>query len=197
MSLDFRKAEFVRSAADARGFPRDARPRIVMAGRSNVGKSSTINALLERKFARVSAKPGKTVMINLFLIDDRCWMVDLPGYGYAATSHAERERFSALTNDYLSADAGEIRLMILIVDARHRPTADDCAMYRWIVGQGIRPLVLANKVDKLKASECEKNLQIIRETLEMDDAVKLIGFSAETKKNKEIVLSEIRQALEG
>ena len=196
MKLDFGKADFVRSAADERGFPRDVRPRVVMAGRSNVGKSSAINALLGKKFARVSGTPGKTVFVNLFLVDDRLWLIDLPGYGYAQTSRAERERFSRLIDRYLAADLSRIVLMVLLVDARHKPTADDCTMYRWMRETGVRPLVLANKLDKLKPSEQAANLALIRETLGMEDDVKLIGFSAEKQTNKEEVLSEIRQAAE-
>lgn len=196
MKLDFGKADFVRSAADERGFPRDARPRVVMAGRSNVGKSSAINALLGKKFARVSGTPGKTVFVNLFLVDDRLWLIDLPGYGYAQTSRAERERFSRLIDRYLAADLSRIVLMVLLVDARHKPTADDCTMYRWMRETGVRPLVLANKLDKLKPSEQAANLALIRETFGMEDDVKLIGFSAEKQTNKEEVLSEIRQAAE-
>ena len=169
---------------------------VVLAGRSNVGKSSAINALLGKKFARVSGTPGKTVFVNLFLVDDRLWLIDLPGYGYAQTSRAERERFSRLIDRYLAADLSRIVLMVLLVDARHKPTADDCTMYRWMRETGVRPLVLANKLDKLKPSEQAANLALIRETFGMEDDVKLIGFSAEKQTNKEEVLSEIRQAAE-
>ena len=196
MKLDFAKAVFVRSAADERGFPNDARPRVVFVGRSNVGKSSTINALLGGKHARVSGTPGKTVFVNLFLIDERLWLVDLPGYGYSKTSRAERERYSQLIDNYLAADRDEIALMVQIVDARHKPSADDLIMYRWMRDSGVPTLVLANKVDKLKPRETEENLRLIRETLELNSNVKLIGFSAEKQTNKEEVLSSIRQATE-
>ena len=196
MKIDFSKTVFIRSAADARGFPKDGRPRIVMAGRSNVGKSSTINALFGGKLARVSGTPGKTVFVNLFLADERLWIVDLPGYGYAKTSHAERERFSILIDQYLQQDYSEICLMILIVDARHKPTADDRTMCEWIRAANTPMLVLANKLDKLKPAEQQRSLNLIRETLELSEDVKLIGFSAEKQINKEDVLSAIRQAAE-
>lgn len=194
MKIDFKKAEFIRSAADERGFPKDMRPRVIFAGRSNVGKSSTINMLLGRNFARVSGTPGKTVFVNLFLIDERLWFVDLPGYGYAKVSKAEQERFSKLIESYLTSDLQNIRLMVLIVDARHKPTADDRTMFEWISALNVPALVIANKLDKLKPAEQEKNLEIIRETLGINSHVKLIGFSAEKQINKEEVLSEIRRA---
>ncbi|MEA5038522.1 MAG: ribosome biogenesis GTP-binding protein YihA/YsxC [Clostridiaceae bacterium] len=197
MKLNFNNAAFVRSAADERGFPRDGRPRVIFAGRSNVGKSSTINTLLGRKFARISGTPGKTVFVNLFLVDDRLWFIDLPGYGYAKVSKTERERFSKLIDSYLITDLPNIRLMVLIVDARHEPTADDRTMLEWMRTSGAPILILANKLDKLKPSEREQNLAVIRETLVLDETIKLIGFSSEKQINKEDVLSFIRQAAQG
>ena len=130
--MNFSKAEFIRSAASAKDFPRDGLPRVLFAGRSNVGKSSTINTLLQRKnFARVSASPGKTVFVNLFRIDERVWFVDLPGYGYARVSQREKERFSRLIEEYMNADRQNVGRAYLIVDARHRPTADDQLMAQW------------------------------------------------------------------
>ena len=149
--MNFSKAEFVRSAASSRDFPRDSLPRVIFAGRSNVGKSSSINCLLQRKnFARVSAVPGKTVFVNLFLVDKALWLVDLPGYGYARVSQREKERFSQLIEEYMNADRSNVGRAYLIVDARHDPTADDRLMADWFRAYGVPMAVIANKVDKLK-----------------------------------------------
>ena len=179
MGLNIHKAEFVRSAAKAGDFPRDGLPQVAFAGRSNVGKSSVINRLLGRKnFARVGAAPGKTTHINYFLIDGKFYLVDLPGYGYAKVSQAEKERWARLMESWF-ADTTLMTLGIMIVDARHKPTADDCGMARWFRESGRPFAVAANKLDKLKKSEIEPNLTRIRETLELDNTVRLINFSAE------------------
>ena len=179
MGLNIHKAEFVRSAAKAGDFPRDGLPQVAFAGRSNVGKSSVINRLLGRKnFARVGAAPGKTTHINYFLIDGKFYLVDLPGYGYAKVSQAEKERWARLMESWF-ADTTLMTLGIMIVDARHKPTADDCGMARWFRESGRPFAVAANKLDKLKKSEIQPNLARIRETLELDDTVRLIPFSAE------------------
>ena len=194
--MNFSKAEFIRSAASAKDFPRDGLPRVLFAGRSNVGKSSTINTLLQRKnFARVSASPGKTVFVNLFRIDERVWFVDLPGYGYARVSQREKERFSRLIEEYMNADRQNVGRAYLIVDARHRPTADDCTMANWFRETG-RPLVVAaNKLDKLKKSEIGPNLEQIRLTLELGEEVPVIPFSAEKGTGKEELLRTILEAV--
>ena len=134
--LNVNRAEFVRSAASPEAFIRDSLPRIVFAGKSNVGKSSVINRLLNRKnFARVGSQPGKTIHVNYFKIDGRCWFVDLPGYGYAAVAKAERDRWARLMESFF-AEPEQISLGVLIVDARHRPTADDLTMAEWFKGSG-------------------------------------------------------------
>ncbi len=150
---------------------------MAFSGRSNVGKSSVINKLLNHKnFARVGATPGKTIHINYFNIDGKLYFVDLPGYGYARVSAREKERWGRLMEIWFAE--GIMTLGLLIVDARHKPTQDDQIMCDWYKQSG-RPFILvANKVDKLKKSELEPNLNSIRETLELDDAVKLVPFSA-------------------
>ncbi len=196
MSINFRKAEFVRSAASERDFPNDDRPRIVFAGRSNVGKSSTINRIVDHKgFARVSSMPGKTVFVNLFLLDKALWLVDLPGYGYSKTSKQERARYSALIESYFSADRGNIARLFMIVDARHEPTDDDILMARWAVDYGAPITVIANKLDKLKKSQIDGSIAQIRQTLGLGIDVKVIPFSAEKGTNKEMIFNDVIEAL--
>ena len=195
--MNLQNAEFLISAAGQRDFPRDRLPQIAFAGRSNVGKSSVINRLLCRKnFARVGAAPGKTTHINYFKIDGKAYFVDLPGYGYAKVPKAEKERWGRLIESYF-AQPDLLTLGILIVDARHRPTANDCTMADWFKQSGRPFVVAANKLDKLKKSELEGNLALIREELELDDNVKLIPFSAEKGTGREALLSEIERHIAG
>ena len=187
MNVNLQKAEFVRSAAKAGDFPRDGLPQVAFAGRSNVGKSSVINRLLNRKnFARVGAAPGKTTHINYFLIDGKFYLVDLPGYGYAKVSKAEKERWGRLMEEWF-ADNGLMTLGIMIVDARHKPTADDCTMAQWFKASGQS----SNKLDKLRKSDIVPNLARIRETLELDESVTVIPFSAEKGDGKQELLDLI------
>ena len=195
MAVNVQKAEFILSAASERDFLRDGLPQVAFAGRSNVGKSSTINRLLNRKnFARVGAAPGKTVHINYFKIDQTFYLVDLPGYGYARVSKSERDRWGRLMERYF-AHPELMTLGVLIVDARHKPTADDCTMANWFKNAG-RPLVVAaNKLDKLKKSELEPNLRQIREVLELGEEVPVIPFSAEKGIGREALLGAILSAV--
>ena len=191
MAINFNKAEFVRSAVSREGFIRDGRPQIAFAGRSNVGKSSVINRLLGRKnFARVGATPGKTSQINYFRIDEKIYFTDLPGYCYAKVSQAERDRWGRLMESYF-AEEGLITLGVLIVDARHKPTADDVTMCDWFKNAGCPLIVAANKLDKLKKSEIEPNLAQIRATLTLDENTLLIPFSAEKGIGKNELLAAI------
>ncbi len=191
MNVNLQKAEFVRSAAKAGDFPRDGLPQVAFAGRSNVGKSSVINRLLNRKnFARVGAAPGKTTHINYFLIDGKFYLVDLPGYGYAKVSKAEKERWGRLMEEWF-ADNGLMTLGIMLVDARHKPTADDCTMAQWFKASGRPFAVVANKLDKLRKSDIVPNLARIRETLELDESVTVVPFSAEKGDGKQELLDLI------
>lgn len=195
--MDFRKTVFVKSAAKASDFPRDMMPRVVFVGRSNVGKSSTINAVVGKKgFARVSAVPGKTVFVNLFQVDEKGWLIDLPGYGYSKTSKEERDRYSRLIEDYFAADQENITRIYMIVDARHKPTADDVTMVQWVRHYGCPLTVVANKLDKLKKSEVEPNLARIRETLMLSEEDVLIPFSAEKGTNCDLLKADIQNAIE-
>ncbi len=180
MSLNLNKAEFRIGAVKSKDFVRDGRPQLAFAGRSNVGKSSVINCLLGRKnFARVGNSPGKTSQVNYFLIDEQVYLVDLPGYGYAKVSKAERDRWGRLMEAYFAS--GLITRGVQIVDARHKPTADDVTMMNWFKSTGCPVIVVANKLDKLKKSEIEPNLQRIRETLELGEEYSLLPFSAEKR----------------
>ena len=194
MSINLQKAEFILSAASPKDFLRDL-PQVAFAGRSNVGKSSVINRLLGRKnFARVGAAPGKTTHINYFKIDSAFYLVDLPGYGYARVSKGERDRWGRLMEGYF-ADAELMTLGVMIVDARHKPTADDCTMARWFRDTGCPLVVAANKLDKLKPSQIQPSLDCIRETLALEDNVKLIPFSAEKGTGKQELLQAILGSL--
>ena len=193
MAINFNKAEFVLSAVKPATFVRDGRPQVTFAGRSNVGKSSVINRLLNRKnFARVGATPGKTTQINYFRIDDKIYFTDLPGYGYAKVSKDARDRWGRLMESYF-AEEGLITLGVLIVDARHKPTADDVTMCDYFKSTLCPMVVVANKLDKLKKSEIEPNLALIRQTLTLDDHLQLIPFSAEKGTGKTELLAAISQ----
>ena len=193
MPLNFNKVEFIRSAAAPKDFLRDGLPQLAFAGRSNVGKSSVINRLVNRKnFARVGASPGKTSQINYFLLDGASYLVDLPGYGYAKVSKAERERWGRLMEAYFAS--GLITAGVQIVDARHKPTADDVTMVNWFYDTGCPLVVAANKLDKLKKSEVEPNLLRIRQTLALREGDVLVPFSAEKGDGRE-QLTELLSAL--
>lgn len=193
--LNVNKAEFIRSAAAPGQFIQSSLPTVVFSGKSNVGKSSVLNRLLNRKnFARVGATPGKTIHVNYFLIDGKVYFVDLPGYGYAKVAQGERERWGKLMEQFFAAE-GLITLGVMIVDARHKPTADDVTMAEWFKASGCRLVVAANKLDKLKKSEIEPNMALIRQTLTLPDEVPIIPFSAEKGQGREQLLSEILKVL--
>ena len=192
--MRFDNGVFELAAGRSSQLPAGDLPEIVFSGKSNVGKSSLINKLLNRKnLARVSATPGKTATINFYRLD-QARLVDLPGYGYAKVSKAERDRWGRLMEDYF-ADRELMTFGAMIVDARHKPTADDCTMAQWYRDAGCPFVVVANKLDKLKKREIESNLLTIRETLELDDSVKLIPFSAEKGEGKQELLDLILSKL--
>lgn len=190
-SLNTNKAEFIKSAASASDFIRSEIPAIVFSGKSNVGKSSVINRLLCRKnFARVGQSPGKTIHVNYFLIDEKAYFVDLPGYGYAKVSQSEKERWGKLMESFFAAE-GLITLGVMIVDSRHKPTADDVTMAQWFAASECPLVIVANKADKLKKSEIEPNLALIRTTLSLPDEVPVVLFSAEKGTGRDALMTEI------
>ena len=194
-TLNVNKAEFIKSAASPRQFIQSSIPSVVFAGKSNVGKSSVINRMLNRKnFARVGASPGKTIHVNYFFIDQKIYFVDLPGYGYAKVSQTERDRWGKLMEQFFAAE-GLIDLGVMIVDARHKPTADDVTMAEWFKNSGCRLVVVANKLDKLKKSEIEPNMALIRQTLDLPENVLLIPFSAEKGQGRDALMAEIMKEL--
>ena len=192
--MNFNNVEFLVSAASSRDFPTDRLPEIAFAGKSNVGKSSVINRILQRKnFARVGEKPGKTIHVNYFVIDKQCYFVDLPGYGYAKVSQKEKERWSKLMESYFAAD--RIDLGVMIVDARHAPTENDIVMANWFIESGCPFVVVANKLDKLKKSELIPNMERIREVLELPEECVVIPFSAEKGIGREDLIRYILNAV--
>lgn len=194
--MNFNNIEFLISAAAPRSFPPKKLPEIAFAGKSNVGKSSVINRILNRKnFARVGEKPGKTIHVNYFTIDSKCYFVDLPGYGYAKVSQAEKDRWGKLMEDYFAA--GRIDLGVFIVDSRHAPTNNDITMARWFLDSGCPFVVVANKLDKVKKSQIEGNLKTIREDLELPEDCPLIPFSAEKGTGRDELIKLILSAVEG
>ena len=197
MPLNFGKAAFSRSAGAPKDFLKDGLPQFAFAGRSNVGKSSVINRLLNRKnLAYVGASPGKTTQINYFLVDDRAYLVDLPGYGYAKVSQAEKERWAKLMETYFQEGADAITTGVLIVDIRHKPTENDKVMHGWFRESGCPEIIVANKLDKLKKSQVEPALALIRETLELTDEDILIPFSAEKGMGKDELIGILNKACE-
>ena len=195
--MNLQKVEFVRSAATPKDFLSDGLPQIAFAGKSNVGKSSVLNCILQRKnFARVGQKPGKTIHINYFKVDGRAYFVDLPGYGYAQVSASEKERWGKLMERYFAMPE-QITLGVMIVDARHAPTALDVVMAQLFSDAGRPFVVVANKLDKLKKSEIAPNMAVIRETLTLDERIPVIPFSAEKGTGRGELLSTIVSACEG
>lgn len=193
--MNFQNVEFLISAAAPKDFPSNRLPEIAFAGKSNVGKSSVINRLLQRKnFARVGDKPGKTVHVNYFTLDRKCYLVDLPGYGFAKVSQSEKERWGKLMEDYFAAN--RITLGILIVDYRHPPTNNDITMARWFLDSGCPFAAVANKMDKLKKSELVPNLQLIRQDLELPDSCPVIPFSAEKGDGRDALVKLILDTVE-
>ena len=193
--MNFNRVDFLISAASKRDFPGNRLPEIAFAGKSNVGKSSVINRLLQRKnIARVGDKPGKTIHVNYFTIDNKCYFVDLPGYGYAKVSQAEKDRWGRLMEDYFASD--RIDLGVMIVDARHAPTKNDITMANWFLDSDCPFVVVANKLDKLKKSEIEPNLQTIREVLNLPESCIVIPFSAEKGTGRDELIKLICDTVE-
>lgn len=185
MKVNIHNARFLLSGVKKEHYPVSTMPEVAFAGRSNVGKSSMINKILNRKnFARVSATPGKTATINFYDIDEKLMLVDLPGYGYAAASKGERKALSDIINEYLT-ERKQLVQLILLVDSRHKPTEDDRRMMDAIKSAGGMAVVIATKTDKLSKRELEENLDRIIETLNLSDGDILLPFSTKTAESAE------------
>ena len=165
--------------------PKNRKPEVAFAGKSNVGKSSLINALMNRKsLARTSGQPGKTQTINFYNINDAMYLVDLPGYGYAKVSENEKQKWGKMIENYLQNSA-QLKTVFLLIDIRHAPSANDKMMYEWIEYQGYEPVIIATKLDKIKRSQVQKQVKLVREGLGMKKENILIPFSAMTKQGRE------------
>ncbi len=173
--------------------PDNDKPEIAFAGKSNVGKSSLINALMNRKsYARISAAPGKTQTINYYNINEELYLVDLPGYGYARVSEKEKEQWGKMVERYLHSSK-QLKAVFLLIDIRHDPSANDKVMYQWILSQGYRPVIIATKSDKLKRSQIQKHVKMVREGLGLAPGTKLIPFSSVTKQGREDIWQFIEE----
>ena len=165
--------------------PKNTKPEIAFAGKSNVGKSSLINALMNRKsYARISATPGKTQTINYYSINDEMYLVDLPGYGYAKVSEQEKIKWGQLIERYLHSSA-QLKAVFLLIDIRHAPSENDRIMYQWIVEQGFHPIIIATKLDKIKRSQVQKQMKVLREGLKLIPVTTIIPFSSQTKQGRD------------
>lgn len=193
--MKIQKVEFIRSAVQTSQYPTDGLPQIVLAGRSNVGKSSFINAILNRKkIAKVSSTPGKTRLVNFFLINDRFYFVDIPGYGYAKVSKEMKESFQYTIENYLE-NSQSLTRAIQLLDIRHLPTADDLTMIHYFRSKGIPILFILTKADKLSSNQRAKSLKDIKAKLEWNPSDKWFMFSSVTKENQEEILEELDSQL--
>lgn len=191
-----KKCDFVTSAAKFGQYPDTDLPEVAFAGRSNVGKSSLINSMLNRKsLVKVSSKPGKTRLINFFVVNEELMLVDLPGYGYAAVSQAEKQKWGKMIEDYLTTRE-ILKSVVLLVDIRHKPTADDKLMYDFIKYYRGRVIIVATKLDKITKNALKKNLDVIRNTLNLDEEDRLIPYSSETHQGREELWALIIQSFQ-
>lgn len=183
--MEIKQSEFITSAVTKVQYPMDIKTEIAFVGRSNVGKSSIINSLTNRKsLAKVSGTPGKTRLINFFLINNLLYFVDLPGYGYAKVSKSEQQGWGKIIETYL-LNRPQLKTVVLLLDCRHKPTADDILMYKWIRYYGHEAIIVATKKDKLTKNELVKSEKIIRETLELGKEDKLLFFSSLNKDGRQ------------
>ena len=177
--------------------PDNQLPEIAFAGKSNVGKSSLINALMNRKsYARISATPGKTQTINFYNINEELYLVDLPGYGYAKVSEQEKAKCGKLIERYLHGSA-QLKAVFLLIDIRHDPSANDKMMYDWIVAQGYNPIIIATKLDKIKRSQVDKHLKAVMQGLNLVRGTKVLPFSSVTKQGKDDIWAFVETELLG
>jgi len=194
--MEIKQSEFKTSAVKPEQYPDDNRIEIAFVGRSNVGKSSLINTLTNRrKLVKVSGTPGKTRLINFFLINNGFYFVDLPGYGYAKVSKSEKASWGSMMEKYL-VNRPQLKKVVLLVDSRHKPTGDDILMYNWIRHYGYEVVVVATKKDKLTKNELQKSVKVIKETLKLSKDQSILFFSSLKKEGKEDLLNELFKDIE-
>ena len=175
--------------------PSNELPEIAFAGKSNVGKSSLINGLVNRKaLARTSSQPGKTQTINFYNVNKELYFVDLPGYGYASVSKEVKAKWGTMIENYLHKSP-TLKAVFLLIDIRHEPSANDVSMYEWILSNGFEPIIIATKLDKIKRSQVQKNLKVIKQKLNVVPDTKVLPFSAQTKQGKEEILNLIEEII--
>lgn len=195
--LEIKQARFIISAVSKNQYPRGNLREIAFVGRSNVGKSSLINVLVNRrKLAKISSIPGKTRLINFFLINEKFYFVDLPGYGYAKVSKSERDSWGEFIESYL-ANRKQLKCIVMLVDLRHKPTKDDITMYKWINYYNYKAIIVATKMDKISKNQLNKNIKIIKSTLNIKGEHKFLTFSSLTKQNRDELLNQIQDTVEG
>lgn len=196
MNINLHNATFTISAVNTNNFPNDELPHIVFAGRSNVGKSSLLNALLNRKqLAFSGSTPGKTRQINFFNIDNKIYFVDLPGYSYATMPKNEMAKISATIEKYFKT-VKNIALVVMLVDIRHKPTKDDITMFNYLINSGLNFIVVPTKADKVPITKVNDYCEIIKDTLNVPDEIDIIPVSAEKKRNLELIWQAISETLE-
>lgn len=177
--------------------PENSMPEVAFSGKSNVGKSSLINALMNRKnLARTSSQPGKTQTINFYNVNGSVYFVDLPGYGYARANESIKAQWGKMIENYLH-QSRQLRAVFLLIDIRHRPSENDCIMYDWILDHGFKPIIIATKLDKIKRSQIQKQVTLLRETLGAEKDTRVIPFSAETRQGREEIYEIIEEILQG
>lgn len=177
--------------------PENSLPEVAFSGKSNVGKSSLINALMNRKsLARTSSQPGKTQTINFYNVNGCIYFVDLPGYGYAKANESVKAKWGKMIENYLH-QSRQLRAVFLLLDIRHKPSENDCIMYDWIKGHGYKPIIIATKLDKIKRSQLPKQIKLLRETLGAGEDIRIVPFSAVSKQGREEIYEIIEEILQG
>lgn len=192
-----KKAELETVCGITSKLPENSMPEVAFSGKSNVGKSSLINALMNRKsLARTSSQPGKTQTINFYNVNDSIYFVDLPGYGYARASENIKAQWGKMIENYLH-QSQQLKAVFLLIDIRHKPSDNDCVMYNWILDHGFKPIIIATKLDKINRSQIQKQVKLLRETLRAGKDIRIVPFSATTKQGREEIYEIIEEILQG
>ena len=192
-----KKAELETVCGITSKLPENSMPEVAFSGKSNVGKSSLINALMNRKsLARTSSQPGKTQTINFYNVNDSIYFVDLPGYGYARANENVKAQWGKMIENYLH-QSQQLKAVFLLIDIRHKPSDNDCVMYDWILDHGFTPIIIATKLDKINRSQIQKQVKLLRETLRAGKDTRIVPFSATTKQGREEIYEIIEEILQG